>query len=334
MTRLGRRRFLLLAAGLPTHAARGAAAERQWHWQGRLLGAEAGMTLLHPDRATAEAAIAEVLDEVARLEGIFSLLRPESELSRLNREGSLAGPSHDLVLLVQHGLRLARLTDGAFDITVQPLWQLHADHFAAAPADRDGPPQAAIDAARDRTGWRHVAVTAERIGFARPGMAITLNGIAQGYITDRVTQLLARRGLARALVALGEHRALGAGPATAGEAPGWRIGLRDPHHARQTIASIGLENRALATSGGYGTTFSADGRHHHLFAPATGRSARSWASVSVLAATATEADGWSTALAVLPPRAGLELLEAGRGAAVHGAVLVRHDGTVARIGGT
>ncbi|MCC7283026.1 MAG: FAD:protein FMN transferase [Acetobacteraceae bacterium] len=289
---------------------------------------------MHPDRATAEAVTAEVLDEVARLEQVFSLLRPESEISRLNREGSLADPSHELVLLVQRSLHLARLTDGAFDITVQPLWQLYADHFARAPTDRDGPPQAAIDAALGRTGWRHVAVAAGRISFDQPGMAITLNGVAQGYITDRITGLLARRGLSRALVSLGEHRALGAGPYATTEAPGWHIGLRDPRHARHTIASIGLENRALATSGGYGTTFSADGRHHHLFNPATGRSAHSWASASVLAATAAEADGWSTALAVLPESLGLALLDAGRGAALEGAVLVRHDGRIVRIGHT
>ena len=124
-------------------------------------------------------------------------------------------------------------------------------------------------------------------------MALTFNGIAQGYITDRVAELLRGEGLHDVLLNLGEIRAL----------PGrsWRIGIAG---ANQTI---GLSDAAIAQSAGRGTAFTTDGRWHHLIDPKTGQSARGLTSVTITAPTATEADALSTALFVTPPadRAGL-----------------------------
>lgn len=323
---LPRRRVLSVIAGLALTSGAQARPMPLRQWCGTLLGAEAELLMLHPDAAEAEQALAATLDEIARLEDIFALLRPESEISRLNRDGVLDAPAADLVVGLSRALEMARLTGGAFDPTVQPLWTLHARHFERAPEDRAGPSDEARAAARASVGWRWVTIGEGEIRL-RPGMALTLNGLAQGLITDRVAELLAGRGLRRVLVGLGEHRALGDGP----RGKGWDVAVRDPGRAERLVARTALEG-GMATSGPYGTTFSRDGRFHHLFDPASGGCARSWASVSVVAADACTADLWSTALAVMPEEAGLALLDAHVGGVLRGALLVGRDGRIVRRG--
>ena len=261
-------------------------------WRGSALGADACIQLHHPD---AERLLGVCLAEIERLEAVFSLYRPDSALVRLNRAGELAEPPFDLVRLLSESAGFSALTDGAFDPTVQPLWQLYAGHFATPGADPKGPPESAVREALARVGWQGVVVEAGRIGFARPGMALTLNGIAQGYITDRVIERLRAAGVERVLADLGETRTLGRHP----DGAPWRIGLEDPRHRGQITRTLDLENRALSSSGGYGTVFEPSGRFNHLFDPATGRCAERWPAVSVVADTATTADALSTAFCFL-----------------------------------
>src|SRR5581483_2453513 len=155
---------------------------------------------------------------------------------------------------------------GAFDATVQPLWEVYATHFSRADADPAGPPSGSIAAALARVGHAGVTVTPERIALARPGMAVTLNGIAQGYITDRVVELLRASGIGHTLVDMGEIRALDGHPA----GRPWRVGLKDPRSERGTLRDLDLDDEALSTSGGYGTEFDRGGRFNHIFDPATG----------------------------------------------------------------
>lgn len=287
--RPSRRRVLQItaAAGCAALAGMDVARARPLTWHGRALGAEARITLHHPDEAAAGRLIDAALDEVTRLERIFSLYRPDSALSRLNRQGALDAPPLELVQLMAEATRFSRLTDGAFDVTVQPLWALYADHFAAPDAGPGGPSEAAIAAVLAKVDYRAVDIDSARIAFARPGMAVTLNGIAQGFITDRVSDRLKDAGLTHVLVNLGEIRALGPKP----DGAPWRVGLPGGR-------ALGIERRAVATSAGSGMVFDGQGRHHHIFDPAHGRSAHAFASVTVAAPTASEADALSTGLAV------------------------------------
>ena len=201
---------------------------------------------------------------------------------------------------------------------MQPLWQLYARHFAARPGDPDGPDSRALEAARGLVDYRAIDLGGE-VGYRQAGMAVTLNGIAQGYITDRVADLLRDAGFERVLVQLGETFA-GLPPEPG--AP-WRVGVPDPAEPGTLLATLELSELALATSSGLGTPFDAQGRHHHLFDPASGHSASRYRSVSVIAARATVADALSTALAILPPeRAATCLRAAGAGRAL----LVHDDG--------
>jgi len=307
LPKISRRRAIQViaaAAGLPVVAGlgsltRGVRAADMFVWQGVALGSPAKLTLAHPDRARAERAAELCVGEIERLEAIFSLYRSDSELNRLNRDGSVTRPSRDLVQLLEQGRRFSEATGGAFDVTVQPLWQVYADHFATRPGTDSTPDAAAIDRARTVIGYRRVKVSDRAVGFDRPGMAVTMNGIAQGYITDRVADLLRAEGFSHVLVELGETRALDDHP----EARPWRIGLADPYDPGKIVRTIDLDNRAVSTSAGIGTRFDAAGRYHHLFDPASGLCPNHHLSVSVIADRATSADALSTALFVMAPGA-------------------------------
>ena len=301
-----RRRFIAIAAaaaGFPLAAAGARAEPAHLHrWSGIALGAAAEIVLYDPDAARARRLIARCVAEIERLEDVFSLYRPRSALSRLNRDGRLPAPPLELVALLAEARVYSERTEGAFDATVQPLWRLHAAHFAQAGADPRGPADAEIAGARALVDYRAVDIEPAEIRFARPGMALTLNGIAQGYITDRVAALLQDAGMGDVLLDIGEVRALGRHP----EGRPWRVGLRRAGLRRaaapETVArTVTLADRAVATSAGIASPFEPSGRHHHLFDPATGRPAPGSGQVSVIAPRATLADGLSTALAIAPP---------------------------------
>jgi thiamine biosynthesis lipoprotein len=295
------------------------------HWKGVALGADSSIILHQPDPAAARRTLSACLAEVERLERIFSLQREDSELGRLNRTGRIEAPSHDLVRLLADARNFARLSQGAFDVTVQPLWRLYAAHFTAHRADPKGPGQGEIERARRLVDYRGIDVEIGRIALARPGMAVTLNGIAQGYITDRVAELLRESGVGRVLVQLGETAALE--PPLPGRP--WRIGLSDPMNPDRIAHTVELANQAVATSGGYGMRFDEQGRHHHLFDPATGRSSGHHLAVSVIAPRATVADALSTALYVMPAE-GAERLVRNVGGVT--ALLTAADGRMVALG--
>lgn len=290
--RLPRRRLLRLVAltgaalALPGG---GTSASPSVHWRGVALGAPATLELIGIEPARAGRLIAACLEELARLEAIFSLYDPQSALCRLNREGRLRHPPPELVEVLGLARKLAALSDGAFDITVQPLWQA-----VAREATREE-----RRAARRLVDWRKLLVGPEAVALGRPGMAVTLDGIAQGYLTDRIAELLRAHGVERVLVDLGELRALGEHP----DGRPWRIELGG------SGASLPLVEGAIATSASI-----VDGRPR-ILDPRTGEPpAEAGRRVSVVAPEAVVADGLSTALAVLGPAGAAGLLAAFPGA--------------------
>jgi thiamine biosynthesis lipoprotein len=265
-------------------------------WRGTALGAVATLQIHHPDRSIAQRLIECAIAEATRLEGLFSLYRPDSALVLLNRHGFLEAPAPDLVDLLAECRRYWELTRGAFDVTVQPLWSLYAGHFSQADAEPTGPPAEAVADAVARVGFGNVLFNRDRITFAKKGMQLTLNGIAQGYMTDRVVDLLRAHGIGHTLVDMGETRCLDAHPS----GRPWQVAIADPDRPGAVRDTLAITNRAVATSGAYGFQFDAAGRFNHLFDPHTGASAHAYGSVTVVADTATRADALSTALSLLP----------------------------------
>lgn len=297
---LTRRRLIAIAATAAGSAllagGRMAQAGDAVRWHGSALGAQVSIEIYHPDRAEAERLVDRCILDVRRLEQQFSLYSPDSAISTLNRTGILVSPDADMVALLKASLLFADLTHGAFDPTVQPLWQLYSDHFTSERPDSDGPSPRKLTEALAKVGHAGLRVSEDRIVLARHGAAITLNGIAQGYATDRVVERLRQAGLSTTLVNMGEIRAIGARP----EGTPWRVGLADPERPGVVTETIDLIDRAVATSAGAGFRFDTSGRFTHLFDPVTGRSPSRYSTVSVLAPTATEADALSTAFSLLP----------------------------------
>jgi len=331
---LSRRRALSIlgaASGLPLLCARDRPADAAplCQWTGTSLGSPSRLLIYHPDRTAAGQIVGRCAAEIERLERAFALYRIDSEISRLNRDGRLESPSHDLLTLLVQCQSLSELSGGAFDVTIQPLWNLYAAHFFGQPSPAaDGPEPAAIERARRLVDWQGIDVSQRRIALAHPGMGLTLNGIAQGYVTDRVTAILREHGCDRVLANMGcsEIRAIG----RHADGRPWRVGLADPRQPETFAVTLELCDGAICTSGGYGTTFEPTGRFHHLFDPATGASADHAIAASVFAASATTADALSTALYVMSPDLRPGLLAHFPGVS---ALITRPDGTALRISG-
>jgi len=310
---LSRRRFITIAAaavGLPLLLKAGISQARPVRWEGTALGAPASIQLYHADEARAHAAIAAGLDELKRLEAIFSVYRADSAISALNRDGVLENAPADFVALLTRALTLAKISDGVYDPTVQPLWQTYFRHFTGSNPNPAGPAQRELDAALALVDWRAVEVDANRIAFARPGMGLTLNSGAQGYITDRVADVLRAHGFDRMLVDMGEPRALSTKP----DGSAWRIGIANPADPSRTVATLEVADQCVSTSGGYGTLFDPAGAFTHLLDTRTGRTAPELLGVSVVASTGAVADGLSTAMLMAPVERRQAILRAAGGA--------------------
>lgn len=323
-----RRRFLWIAAGtcgplglgltawlrrqggdgerhsvVPQGAADQLQAVRQTDWA---LGSEISITVLHRDPEVGRTAIRTALTELRLVESLMSIYRPDSQLSRLNRDGCLEHPHPYLVTVIREAEAMSRRSDGAFDITVQPLWAL----YEAAQRAGTLPDAAAIKATVGAIDWRRVEVTDGKIRLTCRDAAVTLNGIAQGFAADRLMAALRKHGIEHALVSTGEIAPLGR---RANGQP-WTAGIQHPRRPDAYLALAALDGRCLATSGDYATNFSKDFRHNHLFDPHTGRSPENFSSVSIAAPSATLADAMSTAVFVLGPERGLQLVRSTPGA--------------------
>lgn len=284
--RITRRRAITIlaatAAGLAGGQPDSGHAAVDHEWRGFAMGTDARIVFSGVGRDDARAAAVMAAVEIERLERALSLFRSDSEIVRLNRDKRLPSPTGDMKRALSLALEIAHRTHGLFDPTVQALWEAYVDWFSTSP-DAGIPPQQLIAHALEAVDWRRLELTN---GTACIGgnQRITLNGLGQGYVTDRIADLLRHRGFVHVLVDLGEQRALG--PTSDGKP--WLI-------ARHGNVAIELIDGALATSEGTGCILGAKGAVHHLFDPRTGRSARHWQKITVHHRSAAVADALSTA---------------------------------------
>lgn len=297
------------------------AARADWHHrEAAIMGTRIAVEVWHEDRAMAEAAIDAVIAEMHRVDELMSHYKPDSELSRVNREAG-AGPvrvAPELALLIARALEFSELTGGAFDISYASVGYLYEYR------EHRRPTEAQIAAALPAVDWRSIEVDrqASTVRFRRPAMRIDLGGIAKGYAVDRSLAILRERGIAHATVTAGGDSGI------LGDRRGrpWVVGIRHPDNPQRVIARIPLEDAAISTSGDYERYFEEDGvRYHHIINPRTGRSATGVRSATVIGPTATLTDGLSTSLFVLGVERGLALVNAREDV---DAVIVTDDGKV------
>ena len=268
------------------------------------MGTHVAVTALGRSPGQLQEAVGRAFEEMDRLIALLTRYEPASPVSVLNSTGRLDGPPQEVSEVVAGALGFHKLSSGAFDVSVAPLLALfesRLDRPDAAP-----PSQAEFREALALVGAQHLGVSPRQIGFARPGMSVTLDGIAKGYIVDAVGIALGRRGVTRHLVdAGGDLRARG----TKEKGAPWTVAVRDPAGSAAFPDAIHLANGAVATSGSYENWFDEARDFHHIVDPQSGRSPGHSVSVSVRAPTAMAADALATTVFVMEPQAGIALIE-------------------------
>jgi thiamine biosynthesis lipoprotein len=248
------------------------------------------LTVAGLDERDAEEALDAGFAEIRRLEQVASLTKAGSDICRLNGSGRLANPDQALLDMLDVADQVHRATEGAFDITVQPLWILY-DSYAKRgtwPSDEQSAP------ARALIGQGRIAVAPNEIAFQQTGMGITLNSLTHGYAADRVARVLAERGVKQAFVDTGEMETLG----RSADGGAWQAGIQHPRERDSLLGSLPFSG-CMATAGDYQYYWSEDFARNHILDPRNGASPASFASVSVIAPTAVLADALSTAVCVV-----------------------------------
>ncbi len=252
-----------------------------------------------------------VFDELFRLQSIFSVHDPESELSYLNSSaGEAVGVSAELFGVIGTGIAFGQISGGAFDITIGPLVKLwgigsESDEPARIP---DNP---AIEEAVSRVDYEDVLLLdyEKQVLLRRADMFLDLGAIAKGFAADRIVELLKGRGVQRGLVDFGGN-IFAVGEKEDGTA--WRIGIQNPSEPRGNFFGIvQVRDRSVVTSGVYERYFELDGkRYHHILDPDIGYPVdNGLLSVTIVAESSMTADALSTAVFVLGVEAGLTLVE-------------------------
>ena len=242
---------------------------------------------------------------------VFSTYLKDSEISRFNalkQAGEKFAVSADFMQVMRVADRIYRLSEGAWDGTVNPLVDLWS--FGPTRRQPQKPPAAEIKALLQKIGF-------DRIRIVEPNflvkilatVTLDLNSIAKGFAVDRVSELVAANGFTNYLVEIG-----GEGYAAGVRADGknWRGGINRPQKdadINEVYKAISIANRAFATSGDYRNFFEIDGvRYSHVIDPRSGHPVSNGVvSVSIIADNCTLADGLATAIMVMGPEKGLQL---------------------------
>ncbi len=252
-------------------------------------------------------------------EAVLSRTDADSEVSRFNacEQGMPLG--EELLQIVSLSLELSRATDGAFDVTAEPLTALW-DITGEAPRVPD--PQE-IACALDAVGYQQLALEGDVLTKSAPAVHIDLGGVGKGYALGAITDYLREQGVEYGMVSFGGNIGLiGQKP----DGADWKIGVKDPRDPDSIVGTLSLTGGYVAVSGDYERYFMADGvRYHHIFDPRTGYPANSGIqSVAVVCDDATLADALSTALFVMGYERALEFYH--NGAYDFEAVFVTGDG--------
>jgi thiamine biosynthesis lipoprotein len=258
------------------------------------------------DPQPAARALDALYDEALRLDRLFSIYDPESEISRLNRTAGHGKQRVDpeVVEILKLSIAYSELTRGAFDVTIGPLVDLWMEA-----ANRNAPPTASeLADARRRVGAdRFSALSGDGVSLAEAGVKLDLGGIAKGYALDRMLPLLERHGIEGALLNFGQSSTWAVG-APAGS-PGWRLLVRGPEG--RFAGLITLRDQALSVSGSQGQWVEiGDRRYGHIIDPRSGEPLIRVRQAVVVSRRAALAEALSLALLVLDAEVGLALVAA------------------------
>ena len=271
----------------------GQSSPRRIAFSGRTMGTYARVVLVDSDSVRVAPLAARVQTEFSRIDSLMTNWTETSEVARLNREAA-SGPValEPMVFeVLDRAVRAGEESNGAFDITVEPLVRLWG-FLGGTP---HVPAAADIKKTLGRVGFAHLEIDrdAGTVAYKKPGLRVDLGGIAKGYGVERAVNLLRGEGMENALVEIsGNISVLGSPP----DRDRWSIGVRDPRDRLSYLGVLSLTDRSVATSGKYEQFVDQDGRRYgHILDPRTGWPAEDLLAVTVVAESATLADAWGTA---------------------------------------
>ncbi len=265
------------------------------------MGTFVKITVVSADMGKAESAISEAFIEIERIEKLMSAFLETSQVYQLNENAEVEA-DEELKFVIKESIVYSDISEGAFDITVQPILDLYSYSFSEL---KRPPTDEEIEETLKLVNYNKINIDRNKITL-QPGMKITLGGIAKGYAIDKAIESLENNGILNALVNVGgDMRAIGMKPG----AELWRIALQNPRNKDDFITTIPFTNKAIATSGDYERYYSPDKKAHHIVNPKTGTSATELISVTIIAETALKADSLATSVFVLGKEKGLELIE-------------------------
>jgi thiamine biosynthesis lipoprotein len=271
---------------------------------GLAMGTTVSMTLVCQPVERAEGAMDLAFRDIDRLAGLMNRFDDRSPIARLNRQGRLNNADPDIVNVITAALKYYRLTGGAFDITITPVLDLFQEKFSKS--KNPYPTEKEIEKALSLVGSNRIELRGSSIRFKKPGMSITLDGIAKGYIVDRASRILLKQDIKNHLInAGGDILAMG----LRDDGNPWKVGILDPKKRKNYVDIITLTNAAVATSGNYENYFDREKIFHHIVNPKTGKSPVVNIGASVIAPTAMEADALATSMLVMSPDEGIRFMD-------------------------
>ncbi|MGI1275966.1 FAD:protein FMN transferase ApbE [Klebsiella quasipneumoniae subsp. similipneumoniae] len=272
---------------------------------GKTMGTFWRVSVIGVDEAKAQALRAKVQAQLDADDRLLSTWKNDSALMRFNhatdtRPWPVSEAMADIVTL---SLRIGAKTHGAMDITVGPLvnlWGFGPDKQPVATPDAQ-----AIAAAKARTGLQHLQVINQSgrqfLQKDIPDLFVDLSTVGEGYAADHLARLMEQEGISRYLVSVGGalvSRGMN------GEGKPWRVAIQKPTDQENAVqAIVDINGHGISTSGSYRNYYELDGKRiSHVIDPQTGQPiTHKLVSVTVIAPTALEADGWDTGLMVLGP---------------------------------
>lgn len=267
------------------------------------MGTFVSMTLIHPSRDEAQEAMGLAFEEIGRLTRSMSRFDQTTAVSQLNREGTLNDVPPEVAEVVAKGLDYYRLSRGSFDISVKPVVDLFRESFGSG--EGKPPTEDRLREVLGLVGSNMIELKGRSLRFSKPGMGITLDGIAKGYIVDKASRVLASHNIRHHLInAGGDIRTMGLRQ----DKKPWTIAIQDPNKGKRYPDIIRMTDGAIATSGNYEVYFDREKMFHHIVDPKTGLSPEASTSVSVIADTAMDADALSTSVFVMNPVRGTRFI--------------------------
>lgn len=240
-----------------------------------------------------ESSVKSAVEEINRLDSLFSVQNQNSEIYKLNINKYVHG-SKETLELFNCAQMVNTMTNGAFDVTIEPLireWGFYTG------LEKQVPTQKKIETVLDSVGAEHIKIDKETIVLDK-GTSVDFGGIAKGYASKRAAQIIKENGTSSALLSLGGNvRAVGKKP----DGSEWSIAIANPDNNSKQAGVLNVSDTAVVTSGGYQRCFKYNGKnYHHIIDPHTGYPADSGLkSVSVVSQDDCLADALSTALFVM-----------------------------------